>query len=230
MIRRDYIIRMLQEFFEFLSRIRALKKGQKWDEARQATDDGIRKLLKCDGQQAVRLSETELMALLIQNESTMAVREKALMVTSLLMEAGDVAAAEEKDAAPFYLKGLHLLLNVLGREDIFEFPEFVPSVESFRAKLADTRLPLGTQAMLMQHYERAGDFAHAEDMLFSMIEDEPENLEIFDFAVQFYERLQRNSDDALSEGDLPRAELDAGLAQIKQRLSEAINRLATAKL
>jgi hypothetical protein len=37
MIRRDYILRMLAEFFEALSRIRSLQKGQKWGEASLAT-------------------------------------------------------------------------------------------------------------------------------------------------------------------------------------------------
>ena len=33
MIRRDYILRMIEEFIQVLSRINALKKGLKWDEA-----------------------------------------------------------------------------------------------------------------------------------------------------------------------------------------------------
>jgi hypothetical protein len=71
--------------------------------------------------------------------------------------------------------------------------------------------------MLMQHYERIGDFARAEDMLFSMIEDQGDNPELLDFGAGFYRRLQRQSNDALIAGNLPRAELDSGLAQILQR-------------
>jgi len=33
MIRRDYILRMIEEFIQALSRIRALKKDQLWSEA-----------------------------------------------------------------------------------------------------------------------------------------------------------------------------------------------------
>lgn len=219
MIRRDYILRMLAEFFEVLSRLRALQKSQKLGEAGLLADREYQQLIGGDAQGAVQLTETELLARLIKSESTLVVREKALMLATLLKESGDIAAAEpqpEKSRA-FYLKGLHVLLGVLAREDVFEFPEFVPRVEGFLSALGDAPLPMTTQAMLMQHYERIGDFARAEDMLFSMIEDQSDNSELLDFGAGFYRRLQQQSNDALIAGNLPRPELDAGLAQILQR-------------
>ena len=42
-------------------------------------------------------------------------------------------------------------------------------------------MPARTHAMLMQHYERTGEFAKAEDALFAMLDAEPDNNAIVEF-------------------------------------------------
>lgn len=219
MIRRDYILRMLEEFFEVLSRIRALQNGQKWGEASEVAEKELRKLVGLGAQDIARLSETELLALVIKGEPTQAVREKTLLLATLLKEAGDIAAGEERpgDSFSYYLKGLHLLLAVLAREEPFDCPAFVPRVEGFLAAMGDFVLPLSTQAMLMQHYERLGEFAKAEDALFAMLEPEPNNPALVSFGIGFYQRVKHHTDDALEQGNLPRAEVEAGLGQLLAR-------------
>ena len=98
-----------------LSRLKALKQGQRWQEAAAALDEEFKRLAGGGAQAVARLTETELLARLIQGEPTQAVRAKTLMITALLKEAGDVAAAEhrEEDSRSCYLKGLHLLLYSL---------------------------------------------------------------------------------------------------------------------
>ncbi|HYG33321.1 MAG TPA: DUF6483 family protein [Clostridia bacterium] len=219
MIRRDYILRMLAEFFEALSRLRALKKGQLWREAHISVEHEFQRLLGCDAATAAKLTETELLARLIQGEPTQAVREKTLILTTLLKEAGDIAVAEgrEGEGQNSYLKGLHLLLDVMAREGLADYPDFVPRVEVFVAALADSVLPLATQAMLMQHYEQTGQFAKGEDVLFSMLETEPDNPNLVNFGIAFYERLRGQSDTNLVAGNLPRPELEAGLAELQRK-------------
>lgn len=207
---------MLAEFFEVLSRIRSLQKGQQWEQARLLADKEFQRLAGGDIKAVVNLSETELLALLIKGETTLAVRDKTLMLVTLLKEAGDIATGESKpeQSCSYYLKGLNLLTGVLTREEASDFPDFVPRVESFLSALGDCPLPLATEATLMQHYERLGDFARAEDRLYSMMEAQPDNLDLLKFAVAFYERMQQKGDDVLVGGNLPRAEVDAGLAQV----------------
>ena len=163
-----------------------------------------------------RLSETELLALLMKGEPTQVIHTKTLMLAALLKEAGEMAAAQERsdESRAYYLKGLHLLLNTLDTSEAHEIPAFVPKVEEFRAALASGYLPLPTAARLMQHYERIGDFAKAEDALFVMIEGEPDNRALLDFGTLFYERLLAHSDATLQSGSLPRSEVKNGLAEI----------------
>jgi len=200
-----------------LSRLSAQKKGQLWQEASGTLDEEFQRLVGTGAEGVARLSETELLAALLETGPTQVVHTKALMLTTILKEAGDVAAAsgQTDQSRACYLKGLHLLLDTLGREDISDCPEFVPQVEAFALALADAPLPLQTQAMLMEHYERDGEFGKAEDSLFAMLEAEPGNAEILNFGIAFYERLSHQTDAALAEGNLPRAEMEAGLNQFR---------------
>ena len=122
-----------------------------------------------------------------------------------------------EESRAYYLKGLHLLLDTFGRNEISERPDFVPAVEAFLTGLRDAPLPAMTNAMLMRHYERTGEFAKAEDALFGMMDAEPDRVELLDFGRLFYQRLLGLTDDALIAGNLPRPEVKAGLAELDTR-------------
>lgn len=220
MIRRDYILRMIEECVRTLARIRSLKQGQRWDQAGAELDAEFKKLVGAGAAAVSQLSETELLARLMQDGPTHTLREKTLILTTLLKEAGDIAAGATDRAEAgreCYLKALHLLLEVLAGGEVFECPEFVPKIEWFRAALAATPLPARTQARLMQHYERTVEFARAEDSLFALLDTEPDNIAIVEFGRAFYQRLLAQSDGALRAGGLPRVEVEEGLKELQSR-------------
>jgi hypothetical protein len=165
------------------------------------------------------MTETELLARLLEGEPTLVVREKTLILATLLKEAGDSATAQQRSelGRSCYLQGLNLLLGVLAREEDSDCPAFAPRVEGFLSALGASPLPLSTQAMLMQRYERTGEFARAEDALYTMLEEQPDNLDLVNFGITFYRRLQLQSDTALAAGNLPRPEVEAGLSQLSAR-------------
>jgi len=223
MIRRDYIIRMIEEFLQMLSRIKALKTEQVYDEADELVDRQFKQLVGSGTEAVARLSETELLALVIRGEPTQAVRVKTLILCALLKEAGDLAAAtgSPERARAYYLKGLHLLLDTLAQGEPSEHPDFVPKVEMFLVAIGDSPLPSATHARLMHHYERTGEFAKAEDSLFAIFDAESNRPELVDFGISFYERLRGKSDAALEEGNLPRTELEETLAELRSRRAAA---------
>jgi tetratricopeptide (TPR) repeat protein len=219
MIRRDYILRMIEECIRALTGIASFKQAQRWDKASEALDAEFKKLIGNDTQAIARLSETELLARLMQDGPTHALRDKTLILTTLLKEAGDVAAAENRneDSRECYLKALHLLLDTLARGEVFECPEFVPKIEMLREALAAAPLPARTNALLMQHYERTGEFAKAEDAFHALLDTESGNDAIVEFGITFYQRLLEQSDTALTEANLPRVEVEEGLKEIQAR-------------
>ena len=202
-----------------LARINSLKQGQHWHEAAEALDGEFQKLAGAGAQAVARLSETELLARLIEGGPTSVVRHKALVLTTLLKEAGDVAVGQSRpdESRACYLKALHLLLDTLAREDVFEFPEFVPKVELLVTALHGAVLPVRTHALLMQHYERTGAFAKAEDALFALLDAEPDNAALLEFGLAFYQRVLAQSDAALNAANLPRAEAEDGRKELRRR-------------
>jgi len=219
MIRRDFILRMIEEFAQALLRIRSLKRSRRWGEASAALDVEFEGLVGNGAQAVARLSENDLLARLMQDGPTHVVRDKTFMLTTLLADAGDVAAAEGRveESREFHLKALHLLLEVLARGEVFEWPEFLPRVEMLKDALQGTPLPPRTEAMLMQHYERTGEFAKAENALFALLDADPDNEAIVEFGISFYQRMLAQSDAALAEGALPRPEIEEGLHELRQR-------------
>jgi len=219
MIRRDYLLRQIEQFVAMLAKIAGLAKDERWEEASSSIAGEFRRLTGVEGTEVLKMSETELLARLIQGEPTLLVESKAFMLATLLKTSGDLLAAQGRleETREYYLKGLQLLLDTFGRNEITERPDFVPAVEAFLTGLRDAPLPLPTNAMLMRHYERTGEFAKAENALFAMADSEPANVELVDFGAAFYRRLLGLNDDALAAGNLPRAEVQAGLAELNRR-------------
>jgi hypothetical protein len=66
-------------------------------------DQEFQRLISGGAELAIRLSETELLARLIGGESSLAVRDKTLMLTALLKEQGDMAASQGQIERQHYI-------------------------------------------------------------------------------------------------------------------------------
>ena len=221
MIRRDYILRQLEQFAAMLAKIAGLARNEQWQDASKLTGGELQQLTGVEPQAVLGLSESALLAHFIESGPTVVVESKIFMLVTLLKAQGDTLAGQGRhdESHAFYLKGLHVLLETFGRVKPSERPDFVPTVEAFRTALYDVPLPVTTNVMLMRHYEQIGDFARAEDSLFEMLEAEPSTPEILEFGRMFYQRLLRLTDEALALGNLPRTEVQAGLAELDERKS-----------
>jgi hypothetical protein len=219
MIQRDYILRMIEEFRRVVEAIMAYRSEGRWQEVVGTVDEQFQRLIGVSAQGATHLSETDLTARLMRGEATQVVRDKMLFLIRLFKEAGDAAVAQDRleEGHDLLLRGLELRVGTYWGEEPSEYADFAPPVEAFTGALAGTTIPPRTQAMLMHHYERMGAFGKAEDALYVLLEAAPDNLEIVDWGITFYERLQGRSDAVLEAGNLPRAELEADLAELKAR-------------
>jgi hypothetical protein len=219
MIRRDYILQMIEECIQALSQIRALRKNHRWEEARMAVDAQCEKLAAAGARNLAQLSETELLARVALDQPTQTVRARLFLLISLLQEAGEIATAESRfaDAREVYLKALNLLLDVSAQDDAGSHPAFVPRAEALVQSLADAPMPVRTQALLMRHYESTGQWAKAEDTLFAILDATKEDPASLEFGAAFYQRILRQNDAVLAAGNLPRAEAEEGLRELESR-------------
>jgi len=238
MIRRDYFLRMIEEFTRALAKIIQQKEQHQWREAATSIEAQARRLTGEDLATLGTLTDTELLARLLQTGEFQALREKTLMLARVLIEAAETADAENREGESadlrsgtqignnLRLKALHLLLKTVLNGDIFEWPEFVPNIDLLLLKFAGAELPVQTHALLMQHFERSGQFARAEDALFAMLESEPEDPSLPQWGISFYRRMLDQSDSALEAGDLPRGEVQTGLGQMQERTIDAAGKQA----
>jgi hypothetical protein len=216
MIRRDYILRMIEEFIRALAKINGLKQQQRWREADTSLEEQATSLTGTDLATICTLTDTELLARLLQTGEFQAQSEKSFMLARVVIEAAEVADAENRNlqSQALRLKALHLLLHTSLRGEVYEWPEFVPAIDLVLQRLDRAQLPIHTQALLMQYFERTGQFAKAEDALHAMLEVAAPNPQLRELAVSFYHRLLVQSDTALEDGNLPRSEIETALKEI----------------
>ena len=164
------------------------------------------------------LSETELLARVSEGQLAQTVHLRTLAVVTLLREAAEIASGDNRteEAREIYLKALHILLGVLSQEDPAGFPEFVPGVDAIVTALQGKPLPVQTLTVLMRRYEATGQFAKAEDALFSILDAVGADPGVTGFGREFYERILRRSDASLVAGNLPRGEALQGLNELKR--------------
>jgi hypothetical protein len=82
-------------------------------------------------------------------------------------------------------------------------------------RLDEYELPPRTKQLLWQHFEQMGDFARAENWMYEALEDDHAPPGIVERAIEFYQRLLGQDDADLILGNLPRAEIETGLAQLE---------------
>ncbi|MEI6807623.1 MAG: DUF6483 family protein [bacterium] len=218
MIREDYILRLVRKYAQMVARIVGQNHAREYRNALQTIDQASMQLLSLNIGSVIRLSPGQLLAILLDGHDPAECRARCTLLVTLLQQAGIAHAAENRPAESrvAYLQALHILLEVLPRRDGVVLPEFAPAIEDLVSVAREKGLPAETQTALMLYYEQTGQYARAEDCLYAMLEDEPENPGIVDMGIELYERLQQQDDAVLSAGNLPRDEVNDGLIEMRK--------------
>ena len=219
MLRRDFLLRQIEQFVAVMMRMTGLTKAGQWEEASNIAMSQFKALAGDDVTKLLQMSDTELIARLVEGDAGYGMQDKIFMLARLFKENGDILKGQGRmeEGNACYVKGLHLLLETAANDPAAPRPDFVPGIESFLTALHESPLDFETNAMLMRHFEQARDYAKAEDALFNMLDAEPANTELLDFGIGFYQRLLRLDNETLEVGNLPRVEVNAGLAELNQR-------------
>ncbi len=219
MIREDYIISWIKRFIQVLAQIMGLMKQEQYQAAIQEIDAALQTLLDLGPDTIASLSDGEIMARLTVGEATQVVQTKCLMLAALLKQLALACRAQQRfeESHDCFLKALHIMLGIGVREDAGPLPDYAPKVEELLESLKGQELPPRTYAALVVYREQRGEFALAEDALHELMQVVPENSAAKEVGVGFYERLLARPDPELVAGNLPRSEVEAGLAEIRAR-------------
>lgn len=221
MRREDYILRLVTEFVRTLHRMAGLADDGRHLAALEAADHAARQVTGAGLDDLLRVSVAELAARLAFGERPEVARDRQVFLAALLHQSGAslYALGEDEAADAHTLTALELQLDALVRYGAAGMPEYAPSVRRLVGAVGLYRLPIPLYAALVAHYEASGAYADAEDALHALLDAAPDDRAALELGIALYERLLARSDEELAAGDLSRAEVEEGLAELRARLA-----------
>lgn len=218
MFRDDFISRQIQIFVQILARILKLTKGREFLDALALLEITFRDQLGIDLHAFLTVPEERMVDFLTFGQVENVALTRCGFAVALLQAAANLYREEGRveQGVPYLQKALNLLLEVeLAGEEPPDLPEFVPTVDELLEDADLHQLTIDSRGTLVFYFEREREYAAAEKVLHTMLADRPEDQEIHDLAVSFYEYLLAETDEELVEGDLPREHILATLATLR---------------
>lgn len=211
---RDYILRQVELAAQALARLLGLARDGHRDQAIGMFDQAYQPLVGVSGRVVATLSEEQLLTLLTSGSSpdprrvTVAM-ELLVAEADLLAEAGQAA-----EAATRYRRALGLAAYLASHTGSLPDPALAGRLA---ARAEDLDLAPRQRLYLCRLQEGLGRYADAEDSLFAVIDDDPDDVATIDQGIAFYQRLLAREDDDLEAGGLPRDEVRAALSELLRR-------------
>ena len=218
MIRRDYILRLIEQFFQIVKRIVGYRAEQRYGEALALVRQGYKSFLGADAEFVDRHSADELLDMM---HSGLLSAEQLVMAAKLLKEEAELIELLEapEEARSRRLKALRLFLEVFFGPGCERLGVFFDDVEPLANALLEKGLPADTMRRLPEFYVGRGRFARAEDTLFTYLENQPDDREAVVEGVSLFEGLLDKSDGELEAGGLPREEVVEAVGELRERSS-----------
>jgi tetratricopeptide (TPR) repeat protein len=218
MIERDYIMRMIDMLAKVLARAIFLKKSQEYPKAVEELASACRNLLGLDRDVISLIDDEQLIALLNADEDMGG--SKCYVLGMLLKEEAAIESARgnNKDAIALLEKSLGLLTEAFLRADGSVVPAHLPAINELVGLLGAADFPVRTLDRLIHFYEKTGRFDKAEDILFDLLDRDPDSVSR---GLAFYARLLKKEDSLLEKGNLPRAEIEEAIEELHARLGKA---------
>ncbi len=208
MIRRDFVMRTIQQMTQALASVLRLKGHQEYEQALREIGRALREFGEGDESPDHRRTLNDWLALCRKNPGSAG--GVMLAVADVLREQGEIFSLQDKAADGLCARQLAagLFIEAMLREECFVSGDLVSKVEQLVEQCAASPMPPELLCRLVSYFEVRGDFARAEDALFEWLDTgDPEAASE---GRTFYERLAAMSDDTLVQGGLTRAEIEQG--------------------
>lgn len=212
MLRRDYLVRMIEEMTEIIGKVFGLKQQKKYTEALWELDDLYKGQFRLSSQLLGTLSAKDIVKL-FQNGGELEAN-KLQSLAKLLKEEGDVyiASGKSDEGLSRWMKSLHLYLEASLNGADRSLWDWEQRIRELQLQLKDYRLLGDTEMLILRFEEREGRYDLAENALYRLLHDKEIHKEE---AQAFYIRLLALTPAQLEEGGLPLEEVKEGLEELE---------------
>lgn len=206
MVRKDYLLRVIEQFAAFLEKILFHKQVGDYAGAEQQIDETVKTLLGVDPASLFIMSvDTILNELIGKSGFDMDI---CLVVAELYNQKADVATAGNSGSLniDFLEKSFLLYAEAIrhGADNLAYRDRILAIIAALRRHdIAET-----TKTKFFWYYELCGLFGKAEDVLYDLVETSHEGIRRI--GLEFYKRLNDREDILLALGNLPRNEVQEG--------------------
>lgn len=216
MITRDYFMRMIHQLAQVIAKVLKLNEVKQYTEALEEIQLSSKQLLGMDLRLITSLSDTEFIRFFSLGERFEV--EKCVVTAKLLRLIGEVREGQADDIGKYhsYTTSLSLLLELLFRESETLPKEYFDEIDVLINKLSSYDLSSDLLRKLFRFYGIVRRYDAAENILFDLVESDSG---FCAEGVKFFERLRTKSDKELEEGNLPRNEVEAGIAELLRKMT-----------
>jgi tetratricopeptide (TPR) repeat protein len=207
-------MRQIEQVGQLLAHILGLAKGGRGDEALGMFDEAYKPLLGVGTGVVAVLDDAQLVDLLTSG-SNPDMRRVALALQLLKAEADLYAGiGQMPEAAARYRRAIALAGCLAARsERLLD----VDLAGDLLARAEELELSVSQRLRLARVLEALGRYADAEDAMFELIDEHPDDPEPVEQAIAFCQRLRPLEPERLAAGGLPLEEVNATLAELLRR-------------
>ncbi|WP_068503481.1 DUF6483 family protein [Paenibacillus kribbensis] len=213
MLRKDYLLSMMEELTSAVATVLGLRRENKHIEALKQLDDLLNKQFRLRSDLLRRLPPEQIIELFRLGPGIEA--DKLQQVARILEEEAVIYLETDRtdEGIRILMKSLHLYLysdsNGAARE-LQTLPERIACIVNL---VCEYELPTETSRLLAAYYEREDRLDEAADVWFGLAWEQPE---LLSEAKSFYSQLLDKTNAELERGGISRQEVTEGLAEITQ--------------
>lgn len=218
MIKRDYILKIIEGLGQFLKKVKELLTEGKYEGAEVTVDEAMQKLLGLSAETINILPYEELISFMNMDKEVGS--EKCIILATLLTQKGDVLALKNDSDGSYnyYLKALNIFTEVFDEDEDVRLKEYFSKIEYLIDKLNKYVISKELNEKIINYYEASGKYDKAEDLMYDLLEESNWNKTLVMEGINFYERLLGKNENELIQGNLPIDEVKQGLAALTKKI------------